>query len=66
MLRKYSKWGLGFVHYTAKFTISRFVISRFECTLFFPLQTLTLLVKVTQENKKRCQLPFFGLHGGKS
>ena len=33
---------------------------------FFPIQTLTLLVKVTQENKKRCQLPFLGLHGGKS
>ena len=34
MLSKSSKWELGFVHYIAKFTISRFVISRFECTLY--------------------------------
>ena len=33
MLSKTSKWELGFVHNIAKFTISRFVISRFECTL---------------------------------
>ena len=26
-----SKWELGFVHYITKFTISRFVISWFEC-----------------------------------
>ena len=26
---------LGFVHYISKFTISRFVISRFECTFIF-------------------------------
>ena len=32
MLSKFSKWELGFVHYIAKFTISRFVISSFECT----------------------------------
>ena len=32
MLSKSSKWELGFVHYIAKFTILRFVISRFECT----------------------------------
>ena len=31
MLGKSSKWELGFVHYIAKFTISRFAISRFEC-----------------------------------
>ena len=30
MLGKSSKWELGFVHYIAKFTILRFVISRFE------------------------------------
>ena len=30
MLSKFSKWELGFAHYIAKFTISRFVISRFE------------------------------------
>ena len=28
---KSSKWELGFVHYITKFTISRFVILRFEC-----------------------------------
>ena len=27
-----SKWELGFVHYITKFTILRFVTSRFECT----------------------------------
>ena len=32
MLSKSSQSELGFVHYIAKFTISRFVISRFECT----------------------------------
>ena len=32
MTSKSSKWELGFVHYITKFTISRFVISRFECT----------------------------------
>ena len=31
MLNKSSKWELGFVHCIAKFTISKFVISRFEC-----------------------------------
>ena len=31
MLCKSSKWELGFVHYIEKFTILRFVISRFEC-----------------------------------
>ena len=32
MLSKSSKWELGLVHYISKFTILRFVISRFECT----------------------------------
>ena len=32
MLSKSLKWELGLVHYIAKFTISRFVISKFECT----------------------------------
>ena len=32
MLSKSSNWELDLVHYIAKFTISRFVISRFECT----------------------------------
>ena len=31
-LSKSSKWELGFVHHIAKLTISRFIISRFECT----------------------------------
>ena len=31
MLSKSSKWELGLVPYITKFTISRFVISRFEC-----------------------------------
>ena len=34
MLSKSSKWDLGLVHYITKFTISRFVILRFECILF--------------------------------
>ena len=34
MLSKSSKWELGFVHYITKFTILRFVISKFECTYF--------------------------------
>ena len=29
---KSSKWEVGLVHYIEKFTISRFVISRLECT----------------------------------
>ena len=36
MLSKSSNWELDLVHYIAKFTISRFVISRFECTLKIP------------------------------
>ena len=35
MLSKSTKWELGLVHYIVKFTISRFVISRFECILFW-------------------------------
>ena len=35
MLSKSSKWELGFVHYISKFTILRFIISRFECIYFF-------------------------------
>ena len=34
MLSKSSKWELGFVHYIVKFTISRFVILRFENIYF--------------------------------
>ena len=34
MLSKSSKLELGFDHYILKFTISRFVISRFDCTYY--------------------------------
>ena len=37
MLSKSFKWELGFVHYIAKFTILRFVISRFECSRYLVL-----------------------------
>ena len=37
MFSKSSKWELGLVHYIAKFTISRFIISRFECILIFTM-----------------------------
>ena len=45
MLSKSSKWELGFVHYIKKFTISRFVILRFEFTMEMKwmLSLLTLL-----------------------
>ena len=36
MLSKSSKCELGLVHYITKLNISRFVISRFECTLKIP------------------------------
>ena len=42
MLSKSSKWELGSVHYIAKFTISRFVISRFECIVS---QSLVLIAE---------------------
>ena len=35
MLSKSSKWELGLVHFIVKFTILRFVMSRFECTKYF-------------------------------
>ena len=41
MLSKSSIWELGFVQYIAKFTISRFVISRFECIWFKKRKYLT-------------------------
>ena len=34
MLSKSLKWELGYVHYIAKFTISRFVVLRFKVNLF--------------------------------
>ena len=52
MLSKSSKWELGFVHYIAKFTISRLVISRFECTVshvtFFYCFSLLNLISILQ------------------
>ena len=42
MLSKSSKWELSFVHYIKKFTISSFVISRFECTSTYFLHHLQL------------------------
>ena len=48
MLCKSSKWELGFVRYIPKFTISRFVISRFKCTKkwdFFSMAPLNNLKK---------------------
>ena len=39
ILSKSWKWELGFVRYIKKFTISRFVISRFECTYYNTLLT---------------------------
>ena len=45
MLSKSSKWELDFVHYIAKFTISRFVISRFECTAVLQWGALPLTFK---------------------
>ena len=38
MLSESSKWELSFVHYFAKFPISRFVISRFECIVMYVVQ----------------------------
>ena len=35
MLSKSSKWELGFVHFIPKFTISRFIISRFEWYIYY-------------------------------
>ena len=45
MLSKSSKRELGFVHYIAKFTISRFVILRFECTAVLQWGALPLTFK---------------------
>ena len=40
MSSKSSKWELGFDHYIVKFTISRFVISRFECNNIWQISFL--------------------------
>ena len=50
MLSKSSKWELGFVHYITKFTILRFVISRFEC-IFYIYFFRVLTLKTTQQQK---------------
>ena len=49
MLSKSSKWELGFVRYITKFTISRYVISRFECIFIF-LQSTVLKKRPGFEN----------------
>ena len=50
-MEKCTKWGLGFVHYIMKFTISRFVISRFECstTKYLQYRTLNLTTEKSQK-----------------
>ena len=52
MLNKSSKWELGFIHYIAKFTILRFVISRFDCTI-------TILVRYSSSFVLRCSVLWF-------
>ena len=53
MLSKSSKWELCFVHYNVKFTISRFVISRFEyTTIRIPMHALCIWINCP----KFCQL----------
>ena len=50
MLSKSSEQELGFVHYISKFTISRFIISRFECTTkYLQYRTLNLTTKKSQK-----------------
>ena len=44
MLSKSSKWELGLVHYIAKFTILRIIISRFECIDIYKFSLLCGLV----------------------
>ena len=48
MLSKSSKWELSFVHYISKFTILRFVISRFECTIFLNIKSQNFCIEVAQ------------------
>ena len=50
MLSKSSKRELGFVHYIAKFTILRFVISRFECTTLGEVGRMYLVVNLSMTN----------------
>ena len=58
MLSKSSKWELGFVHYIAKFTISRFVISRFECasTTFGKKSSISRRLHWNSEQESRLDL----------
>ena len=48
MLSKSSKWELSFVHYISKFTILRFVISRFECTICLNIKSQNFCIEVAQ------------------
>ena len=54
MLSKSSKWELGWVHCIAKFIISRFIISRFECITICPdpsyLNLLTFWSRKSQKS----------------
>ena len=47
MFSKSSKWELGFVYNIAKFTISRFVILKFECMY---------VVVLDREKSQSCQI----------
>ena len=57
MLSKSFKWELGFVHYIAKFTISRFVISSFECIVTYSCNEYTTTAYTTDiKNQKELKL----------
>ena len=55
MLSKSSKWELGFVHYIAKFTISRFVISKFECIWNFLQWNMRVLLSRSNSREMTMQ-----------
>ena len=54
MLSKSSKWELGFVRYIKKLTISRFIISRLECSTIVTV----LMEKTAKVNLILRQVPF--------
>ena len=67
-LSKSTKWELGFVDYAEKFTISRFVISMFDCTyigecnlsftfffLIFVIEDYNLMLTNKELNLKSCR-----------
>ena len=55
MLSKSSKCELGLVHYIAKFTISRFVISRFECIWNFLQWNMRVLLSRSNSREMTMQ-----------